>query len=75
MSYGAHRAPIGVTSARVLDYIRAQETPPTFREIGDAVGLSSLASVAYHVARLRETGLVRSLPDYTPNRKRYLVSA
>ncbi|AUH40465.1 LexA family protein [Streptomyces sp. CMB-StM0423] len=52
----------------ILDYFRtAQERGnwPTHREVGDAVGLKSTSSVAYHLQRLHDLGYLhrtRSTP-------------
>ncbi len=61
---------------RIYLFIReAQERngfPPTVREICDAVGLASPASVHRYLKQLRDEGLIRS----DPNKKRaYSVSA
>lgn len=48
--------------AEVLDFIRAyiaeHKRSPGLREIGDAMGLRSLATIHRHVRGLREKGLV-----------------
>ncbi len=46
---------------------------PSVREIGEAVGLRSTASVSYHLQQLREKGLLRS-PD-AKGRKRAVVAS
>ena len=43
---------------KILAYVRSRCTPPTFREIGLAVGIKSTGTIAYHLARLRDLGLV-----------------
>ncbi|MEV4864562.1 LexA family protein [Streptomyces ossamyceticus] len=51
---------------KVLNYIRefvkVQGVSPTLREIGDAVGLSSVSSVHNHITKLREKGLITTPP-------------
>jgi repressor LexA len=43
-------------------YRREHGRPPTIREIGSAVGMSSTSHVAYHVAQLEEEGLLSRQP-------------
>ncbi|MFE4688330.1 LexA family protein [Streptomyces sp. NPDC056721] len=45
-----------VTCAR--EWIAEHSEAPSVRELGAAVGLASTSSVAYHLRRLRERGLV-----------------
>src|SRR5690606_32261096 len=56
----------------ILEYIarsvEAQGYPPSMREIGDAVGLSSLSSVTHQLSRLELAGYIRR----DPNRPRAL---
>src|SRR5439155_12590851 len=51
---------------RILDYIkrtvRERGYPPTVREIGEAVGLTSSSSVHAQLANLERQGLVRRAP-------------
>ncbi|MDR3563508.1 MAG: transcriptional repressor LexA [Negativicutes bacterium] len=51
---------------QILDYIRetsrAKGYPPSVREIGEAVGLSSSSTVHSHLARLEELGFIRRDP-------------
>ena len=51
-------------SELILDYVNqfAQENgyAPSIREIGEAVGLRSTASVSYHLRQLQEKGLLQS---------------
>lgn len=51
----------------ILEYIRAQIRergyPPSVREIGQAIGLSSSSTVHGHLARLEEKGYLRRDPD------------
>lgn len=51
---------------QVLDYIKEQVRrkgyPPSVREIGEAVGLSSSSTVHGHLARLEEKGMIRRDP-------------
>lgn len=54
------------TRGRVLNFIRAYTRrhgyPPSMREIGDGVGLSSLSSVAYQLDRLELEGKITRNP-------------
>lgn len=65
---GAVPVPEGLTprQRQVLDYIKEQVRrkgyPPSVREIGEAVGLSSSSTVHGHLARLEEKGLIRRDP-------------
>ncbi|MGJ0203837.1 transcriptional repressor LexA [Leucobacter sp. gxy201] len=56
----------------ILEYIcrtvESQGYPPSMREIGDAVGLSSLSSVTHQLSRLELAGYIRR----DPNRPRAL---
>lgn len=51
---------------QIFDYIRevlhAKGYPPSVREIGEAVGLSSSSTVHSHLAKLEEIGLIRRDP-------------
>lgn len=51
----------------ILDYIgkqiRERGYPPSVREIGEAIGLSSSSTVHGHLARLEEKGYLRRDPD------------
>ena len=47
--------------------------PPSVREIGQAVGLRSTASVSYHLRQLQEKGLLQSPGD--KGRKRTVIAA
>ncbi len=51
----------------ILDYIRKEIRergyPPSVREIGEAIGLSSSSTVHGHLARLEEKGYLRRDPD------------
>jgi repressor LexA len=53
----------------VLDFISARITqrgiPPTYREIGDAIGISSTNGVADHIKALVRKGYVRKEPSGT----------
>lgn len=59
-------------SALILDYVNqfVQENgyAPSIREIGQAVGLHSTASVSYHLRQLQEKGMLQ--PSGCKNRKR-----
>jgi repressor LexA len=52
---------------RILDYIRnvtrARSYPPSVREIGEAVGLSSSSTVHNHLNQLERRGLIRRDPS------------
>ena len=60
----------------VKAYARKNGYPPSMREIGDAVGLSSLSSVSHQLAKLEAEGKIERKPnaartirivdDYTP---------
>lgn len=53
--------------AKILDYIRdvtrARNYPPSVREIGEAVGLSSSSTVHNHLNHLERRGLIRRDPS------------
>ena len=57
----------------VNDFIRENGFAPSVREIGAAVGLSSTASVSYHLTQLQEKGLLRAPGG--KGRKRAIVTA
>ncbi len=64
------RAPKSALTARqrtILDVIRASVTdrgyPPSIREIGDAVGLTSTSSVAHQLRTLERKGYLRRDPN------------
>ena len=42
----------------IQEYTGKMGYPPTIREIADMVGLKSTSSVASHISKLRERGLV-----------------
>jgi len=46
----------------IKDEIRAKGYPPSVREIGEAIGLSSSSTVHGHMARLEEKGFIRRDP-------------
>jgi repressor LexA len=67
---GDRRTPDGVLTERqrtILDVIRASVTsrgyPPSIREIGDAVGLTSTSSVAHQLRTLEKKGYLRRDPN------------
>lgn len=64
--------PLSEKQQAIMEFIaRAVETrgyPPSMREIGDAVGLSSLSSVTHQLSRLELAGYIRR----DPNRPRAL---
>jgi repressor LexA len=43
----------------ISDSIQRQGAAPCFREIGEAVGLSSKSSVSYQISQLQEKGFLR----------------
>lgn len=53
---------IGNTSEKIyqflIDYTSKNLYPPTIREIGDAVGLSSTSTVSEHLKKLEEAKLI-----------------
>ena len=57
----------------VDSFIRENGYSPSVREIGEAVGLRSTASVSYHLQALQEKGLLQS--PGTKGRKRSLVTS
>lgn len=62
---------------KILEFVRQftyeKGFPPSIREIGAAVGLSSTASVSYHLQQLQEKGLLQAPED--KGRKRTVVTA
>ncbi len=48
--------------AYIKDMVRAKGYPPSVREIGEAVGLSSSSTVHSHLAKLEELGFIRRDP-------------
>jgi len=46
----------------IKDMVRAKGYPPSVREIGEAVGLSSSSTVHSHLAKLEELGFIRRDP-------------
>ncbi|HMM21675.1 MAG TPA: transcriptional repressor LexA [Selenomonadales bacterium] len=48
--------------AYIKDTLRAKGYPPSVREIGEAVGLSSSSTVHSHLEKLEEMGLIRRDP-------------
>ena len=63
-------------SQLILDFINSfiQENgyAPSVREIGQAVGLSSTASVSYQLRQLQAKGLLQARPN-APGRSRWWV--
>ncbi len=53
-------------------FIQENGYAPSVREIGSSVGLSSTASVSYHLQQLREKGLLKALND--KGKKRAIVT-
>ncbi len=66
---GAHSVRLSDRQSRIMGFIRASLSergyPPTMREIGEAVGLSSPSSVKYQLQALEEKGLLRRDPIST----------
>lgn len=62
---------------KIVEFVRQftyeKGFPPSIREIGAAVGLSSTASVSYHLQQLQEKGLLQAPED--KGRKRTVVTA
>ncbi|MFD0437300.1 LexA family protein [Streptomyces chartreusis] len=58
--------PLGTRRTQILAFIRAEMSrrgyAPSLREIGQAVGLKSTSSVAHHVRKLEEAGLLKRDP-------------
>jgi len=69
---GQHRKPLTEKQQAILEFISrsvdSRGYPPSMREIGDAVGLSSLSSVTHQLSRLELAGYLRR----DPNRPRAL---
>ena len=68
----------------IKDTLRAKGYPPSVREIGEAVGLSSSSTVHSHLAKLEDMGLIRRDPtkpraidvlDETPWRQKAMTPA
>jgi repressor LexA len=66
----------------IKDTVRAKGYPPSVREIGEAVGLSSSSTVHSHLSKLEEMGFIRRDPtkpraidvlDEAPWRKKSLI--
>ncbi len=51
-----------VVLAFIRKYIRQNGFPPSLREIGDGVGLSSLSSVTHQLLQLERFGKIRRNP-------------
>src|ERR1700716_426674 len=62
-----NRASLTERQRTILDVIRASVTsrgyPPSIREIGDAVGLTSTSSVAHQLRTLERKGYLRRDPN------------
>lgn len=54
----------------IIQYIECHCYPPSFREIGDAVGLKSNSSVHAHITKMLESGMLET--DAEPNTPRAL---
>ena len=57
-------ASVTKAQSKVLEFIRTfidfEHHSPSFQEIGDGLGLKSLATVAKHVSHLKDKGLLKS---------------
>ena len=51
--------------AYIYDQVQSQGYPPTVREIGKAVGLSSISTVHGHLDRLQKNGYLQKNPNKT----------
>ena len=47
----------------IEDYMRTNDTAPSYREIRDALGLSSVSSVAEHIDNCVAAGYLRKTPN------------
>lgn len=58
---------LSARQSAIVAFIRAHVAehgyPPTVRDIGQAVGLASVSSVAYQLAELARLGAIRRDPD------------
>ena len=43
----------------MIEYLKENLFPPTMREIGEAVGISSTSTIASHLQTLEELGLIK----------------
>src|ERR687894_325609 len=63
---GGHRMDLTKRQKEIFEYIRRYASkhgyPPTVREIGKAVGLTSSSTVHAHLANLEKIGLLRRDP-------------
>ena len=48
--------------AYILQYVEAEQWPPSIREIGDHIGIKSVGHVWYHLDRLKYLGCLESKP-------------
>ncbi|MDA8393087.1 MAG: transcriptional repressor LexA [Actinomycetota bacterium] len=66
LTAGSHGGALGGKRRQILDFIaeqlRLRGYPPSVREIGEAVGLSSSSTVHSHLARLQSEGYLRRDP-------------
>ena len=53
----------------IIRYIEEHGYPPTYREIGEAVGLASNSSVNSHICRMLEDGMLET-DEETPGSSR-----
>lgn len=44
----------------IINYIESHGYPPTIREIGDGVGLSSTSSVVSHIKKMLDDGMLET---------------
>lgn len=47
----------------IIDYLGQHKIPPSIRDIGRAVGISSTSVVNYNLTKLQEMGLIERMPE------------
>ena len=47
----------------IVAYLRHNSRPPTYREIGSAVGITSTSHIRYHLSLLEAQGLIARHPE------------
>lgn len=52
----------------IIAYIQKHGYSPSYREIGDGVGLKSLSSVNVHVQKMLETGMLETDAEWSSAR-------
>lgn len=50
----------------IKDFINKHKYPPTYREIGQLAGLNSVATISYHLERIKDKGYIY----YPPKKNR-----